>query len=363
MFVNFWYAAARGEDVTGGPVRVRMLGQDFVLFRDSGGRVHCLSNTCIHRGGSLAGGKIKGDHLACPYHGWQFDGAGRCQRIPSLGTAARVPARARVDAYPTVEQYGLVFAFLGDLPEAERPPILEIPEWGQPGWRTVSYLYEWDVHFQRSVENSLDAPHVDFVHDFGAMQNTSFKLEPERSVVEERGPWGAVHLIDTKTQHFEHGHCGVSHTWTWLYFGASATGPRFLFYTFITPIDECRVRRFLIHARNVQLQEAMDATLRKGNDIAEGEDRAVVEKLEPRISPVDTNHEFLVADDAIMIRYRARLREWESRGWRIDSDTVARNARSIAYAIPSPARRQGGSWVLDAIPLVTTPQSAAQNAR
>jgi hypothetical protein len=155
----------------------------------------------------------------------------------------------------------------------------------------------------------------------------------------------------------------VSHTWTWLYFGASATGPRFLFYTFITPIDESRVRRFLVHARNVQLQEAMDATLRKGNDIAEREDRAVVEKLEPRISPVDTNHEFLVADDAIMVRYRARLREWESRGWRIDSGTVARNARSVAYAIPSPARRQGGSWVLDAIPLVTTPQSAAQNAR
>jgi hypothetical protein len=190
------------------------------------------------------------------------------------------------------------------------------------------------------------------VHDFGGMENTTFKLEPERSVVEARGEWGAVHLIDTKTQHFEHGHCGVSHTWTWLYFGKSAQGPRFLFYTFITPMDEARVRRYLVHARNVQLDESVDATLRKGNDVAEREDRVVVEQLEPRVSPLDTGHEFLLADDAIMARYRERLREWETRGWRIDTDAVARNVRRVAYAIPSPARRLGGGWVLDPVPLV-----------
>lgn len=352
MFINFWYAAARSEAVAAEPVRVRMLNFDFVLFRDSAGAVACLADTCIHRGASLGNGRVKDGCIQCPYHGWRFDRDGRCTRIPSLGAGARIPGRARVDAYPVVERYGLVFVFLGDLPEAERPPILEIPEWGQDGWRIMAYTYDWQVHFQRSVENSLDAPHVDFVHDFGRMSNSTFKLEPEKSVVEERGDWGAVHLIDTKTQHFEHGHCGVSHTWTWLTFGPAVAGARFLFYTFITPVDASHVRRFLLHARNVQLEEKVDEQLRPANDVAEREDRVVIEKLHPAESPTDTRHELMVPDDAIMVRYRERLREWEQRGWRIDTDAWERQRRRVAFAIPSPGRRDGGSWVLDPVPLV-----------
>lgn len=363
MYINFWYAATQSADLTDKPQLVRMLGLDFVLFRDSQGQAHCLSNTCVHRGGSLAHGKVRGDVVQCPYHGWEFTGSGRCTRIPSLGKDARIPPRARVDAYPVTERYGLVFVFLGDLPEAERPPILEVPQWGQPGWRTVSYQYDWAVHFQRSVENSLDAPHVDFVHDFGGMNNTTFKLEPESSVVEERGSWGASHVIVTDKQRFEHGHCGVSHTWTWLFFGQEERSPSFLFYTFITPVDEQRVRRFLVHARNVQLEEKHDAALRKGNDVAEREDRVVIEGLRPVESPLDTRHEFMVADDAIMVRYRERLREWEARGWRIDSTVVQRNARRVVYTVPSPARREGGSWVLDMVPLVRGTAGSESAAR
>jgi phenylpropionate dioxygenase-like ring-hydroxylating dioxygenase large terminal subunit len=352
MFINFWYAAAWAEAVGERPLKVRMLGQDFVLFRNPAGQLACLADTCVHRGASLGNGQVRDGRIQCPYHGWRFDRDGRCTQIPSLGAGARIPGRARVDAYPVEERYGLVFVFLGDLPAAERPPILEIPEWDREGWRVMTYTYDWQVNFQRSVENSLDAPHVDFVHDFGGMNNTTFKLEPERSVVEERGDWGAVHLIDTKTQHFEHGHCGVSHTWTWLMFGKGASSPRFLFYTFITPIDETRVRRFLLHARNVQLDPKVDDQLRPANDTAEREDRVVIEQLQPVRSPTDTLHEFMVADDAIMVRYRERLREWEGRGWRIDTEAVERQRKRVAFAIPSPVRRDGGSWVLDVVPLV-----------
>ncbi|MEO7387433.1 MAG: Rieske 2Fe-2S domain-containing protein, partial [Gammaproteobacteria bacterium] len=117
MYINFWYAAARSEELTGQPLKVRMLGQDFVLFRDSSGTVACLADTCVHRGASLGNGKIKDGCIQCTYHGWRFDRDGRCTKIPSLGAGARVPARARVDAYPVIERYGIVFAFLGDLPE------------------------------------------------------------------------------------------------------------------------------------------------------------------------------------------------------------------------------------------------------
>ena len=87
MYINFWYPAINSEDLRDQPQRVRMLGQEFVVYRDADGNARCLSNTCAHRGGSLSGGKVKGDCIECPYHGWQFDGAGQCHRIPSLGSS------------------------------------------------------------------------------------------------------------------------------------------------------------------------------------------------------------------------------------------------------------------------------------
>ena len=67
-------------------------------------------------------------------HGWQFNSSGQCTHIPTLRQNSRIPARARVDVYPAVERYGVIFASLGDLPEAERPPIMDIAQWGQEGW-------------------------------------------------------------------------------------------------------------------------------------------------------------------------------------------------------------------------------------
>ena len=122
MFINFWYAAALSEDLGTKPIKVKMLGRHFVLFRDSAGRAHCLSNVCVHRCASLANGWIEGDNVVCPYHGWQYSGDGQCRRIPSLGPdQPQAPPRAQVDAYPTDERYGVVFAFLGDLTRSRTP--------------------------------------------------------------------------------------------------------------------------------------------------------------------------------------------------------------------------------------------------
>jgi len=133
MFINFWYPACLSSELTEIPLKVKMLGCNFALFRDADGKANCLSNVCIHRGGSLTcrGDQIKSKvvngNIQCPYHGWQVDGSGKCVDIPSMEAGAKIPERARIDAYPVQEKYGIVFAFLGDLPEDERPPILEAP--------------------------------------------------------------------------------------------------------------------------------------------------------------------------------------------------------------------------------------------
>jgi hypothetical protein len=121
------------------------------------------------------------------------------------------------------------------------------------------------------------------------------------------------------------------------------------------------VKRFLVHARNVQLGEKMDKYILENNAVAEGEDRTVVGDLEPRLSPRDTTHEFLVEDDAIMARYRQRLAEWEQRGWKIDLDALRATARKTAYAIPGPERRTQKGWVLPSVPLVAA--DAARDGR
>ena len=192
MYINFWYAAERSEKLTSeAPIRVRMLSHEFVLFRDSEGKAHCLSDTCIHRGAALSGGKIKGDCVQCPYHGWQYNGEGRCVNIPSLGPEGRhkVPPRGQVDAYPTEERYGLIFVFLGDLPKEERPPIMPIPEWGKDGWRANTMDYHWNANYERAVENGLDPAHNEFVH-------------PSHGYSGERD---AYKVNELRLEHHEHG--------------------------------------------------------------------------------------------------------------------------------------------------------------
>ena len=150
MLINFWYPMADSDELTDTPIRVEALGHRFALFRDEQGVAHCLADVCIHRGGSLGQGKRRGDCVECPYHGWQFDGEGRCTRIPTLADGQKIPARARVDSYPVEERYGVVFAFLGDLPAEERPGILEIPQWDQEGWSVTHLVYDWNASFERA---------------------------------------------------------------------------------------------------------------------------------------------------------------------------------------------------------------------
>lgn len=123
MLINQWYVAAHADDIGSEPLGVHMLGQDMVLFRDQEGQIHCLHDTCVHRGGSLCRGKVREGAVECPYHGWRFNGDGRCISIHSLGQDVSIPKRARVDSYPVKEKWGFVWAFIGDLAEQERPPL------------------------------------------------------------------------------------------------------------------------------------------------------------------------------------------------------------------------------------------------
>jgi phenylpropionate dioxygenase-like ring-hydroxylating dioxygenase large terminal subunit len=367
MFINFWYPAEESDKVTTAPLKVRMLGLNFVLWRDSAGQVHCVHNTCSHRGGSLGDGRLTGDHLQCPYHGWVFDGAGVCQRIPSLGPLKSIPARSRIDAYPVEERYGLVFVFLGDLPAAERPHILDIPEHGQPGWRTLHMRYRWQANYVRLVENQSDPSHVEYVHaGFGMAGKRPDYNVPKITV--KKGAWGAgamtefmsPELPDQEMKKMQgpgaqrvdagSGFHAISTTWTHIHFNAT---DRMHIYLFAVPRDEMDLEIFLVNQRNCMLDEGRDRNFLDRMGVAVEEDRVVIEKLDPPIPSKEAIGEFIVPADDVLMAYRERLGEWQAKGWRMDLEAMSRNRGRIAYAIPSPARReQPKDWAVTPVPLL-----------
>ena len=366
MFINFWYAAELSGKVTDEPVGVRMLGQDFVLFRDTAGGVHCLSNVCAHRGAALADGKVQGDCVECPYHGWQFNSAGRCTVVPSLGAESKIPQRARVDSYPTVEQYGIIFAFLGDLPEAERPPIMEIQEWGQEGWRPTTIVFDWDFDYKRSLENALDPSHNEFVHtthidkkegdpfqvppldlidhDWG----TSFHIEMPAPPMFEEKMREVADRAEPSIFHIYAGYHGVSSFWTYI-----EPTPKFIrrqhFYE--TPVDVGKTRIFTVDLRNGMLDASDDERMIWMDTLVMKEDARVLLGIRPVLPPTSNIKENFVPADRHMAHYRERLKMWQAKGWRIDQAEVERNRNQVAYAIPCPERRTAKNWTLDPVPL------------
>jgi phenylpropionate dioxygenase-like ring-hydroxylating dioxygenase large terminal subunit len=352
MLINFWYPMAlTAEVVQDKPHRSQALGQQFVLFRDADGKAHCLADTCIHRGGSLGGGKMVDGCIQCPYHGWLYDCEGRVTHIPTLRKGAKIPGRARVDTYPVDERYGVVFAFLGDLPEDERPPLGGLKQWDQEGWSVTSLVYDWNANFERAIENGLDATHTEFVHPSAGLQGG---FDPEE-ILEERlveFDWGSAMQTDTEKVQIEHGHMGPCHQWTFLTFKMQGFEGSFMFYSFLRPKDAHSVTRYLFNARDFQHGEKMDEELGKTTLGFEKEDRPVIEAMRPLFSPRDTSSELLLPEDEIMVRYRQSLSEWQARGWHIDLNTVKAEGDRKIFTIPSPGRREHKNWVLDSVPLL-----------
>lgn len=364
MYINFWYPICTATDLTAGaPVRAQVLCLPFVAFRDADGKAHVLSDTCVHRGGALHKGRLVNGRIACPYHGWQFDGSGRCALIPSLGEEGNIPARAKVDSYPVIERYGIVFAFLGDLSETERPALYEVKEYEQPGWRAGLVTFDINAYFERSIENGLDPVHNEFVH---ALQG-NIKFKPDRMQVTtdewcttvfvqmdppKKGTTQLENLrndMDPKNFSASSGHYGANTLITRISLSKDNV---FVQYFFEQPIDESHTRIFFLNMRNCMLEEKNDARMQQINLAIADEDIAVITKLNPVRTPETSTKEVLVVGDEGIGQYRRHLGEWEQRGWRLDMKALKANAGDVACAIPSPGRRTGKNWVLDAAPLV-----------
>jgi 5,5'-dehydrodivanillate O-demethylase len=156
---RFWHPVYRGGDLPGGhAVPVRVMDEDYTLYRGEDGAPHLIAPRCAHRGTRLSTGWVEGDCIRCFYHGWKYDGTGQCVEMPAEDPT--FPAKVKIRGYPTEEYLGLVFAYLG---EGAAPPLPRYPELEDHGLLAV-HRYTWPCSFFNSYENVCDPLHITFVH-------------------------------------------------------------------------------------------------------------------------------------------------------------------------------------------------------
>jgi phenylpropionate dioxygenase-like ring-hydroxylating dioxygenase large terminal subunit len=163
MIRNQWYIVLESNEVGAHPVGVTRLGEKMVFWRDQAGKVCAAIDRCPHRGVALSAGKIKSDHLQCPFHGFEYDSSGKCVLIPANGRNGVVPKAMQLNIYPTYEAHGLIWLWWGNLVPEQLPP----PEFFDN--LDDTYFYgsahdPWDAHYSRVIENQLDVVHLPFIH-------------------------------------------------------------------------------------------------------------------------------------------------------------------------------------------------------
>jgi phenylpropionate dioxygenase-like ring-hydroxylating dioxygenase large terminal subunit len=160
---TLWHPVALGTDVAQAPLGVRLLDQAVVLWRDSAHQIHAWADQCPHRGAQLSLGRVCGDRLECPYHGWQFDGRGQCVHVPALPQFVP-PVTHAARQFSACERYGLVWVCLQADADVALIPVFAAESDAQ--LRTVNCgPYDVATSAPRIIENFLDMAHFGFVHD------------------------------------------------------------------------------------------------------------------------------------------------------------------------------------------------------
>jgi phthalate 4,5-dioxygenase len=172
---RFWLPALLSAEVLrdGPPLRLRILGEDLVAFRDTDGKVGIVDAFCPHKRAPLFFGRNEKCGLRCVYHGWKFDVGGQCLDIPNIIPPDNYDAlvkRMRITAYETAEAGGVVWAYMGP---AEKKPALPKMEWmGLPADHVHVSRWLQRSNWVQGMEGELDTAHISFLHVSGSMGDT-----------------------------------------------------------------------------------------------------------------------------------------------------------------------------------------------
>jgi phthalate 4,5-dioxygenase len=163
---EYWLPAMLSEELAtpdSPPVRVLLLGEKLIGFRDSSGRPALVDHLCPHRGAGMYFGRNEEDGLRCVYHGWKFDLSGACVDMPSEPAESSFKNKVRIKAYPCVERGGIIWAYMG--PRSEPPALPDIEGTMLPEGEYRTTMYMRPCNWLQALEGDIDTAHAAFLHN------------------------------------------------------------------------------------------------------------------------------------------------------------------------------------------------------
>jgi len=309
VLLHDWHVVARSTDVPEGAIRpARLLGEDLVVWRLNG-RVMVWQDLCLHRGTRLSLGKIDGDALRCPYHGWTYNIDGQCIRMPAH-LDQKPSAKARVQTYRVEERYGWIWV----TPRQTATEIPVFPEWDDPSYRKIFCgPYAYKAAAPRAVENFLDVAHFPFVHEgfLGDPGHTEM-ADYEVSVADDGITASDIRVWQPDPDGTGQGK-EVIYTYRvfrplTVYFIKTSAGPSFSIYFTVTPVDELSCLGWMCMAMNYG-HDIPEEKLRAFQDEVTAQDIPIVESQRPERLPLDLQAELHLRSDKTSIAYRRWLNE------------------------------------------------------
>jgi phenylpropionate dioxygenase-like ring-hydroxylating dioxygenase large terminal subunit len=176
LFRSYWIPALLAEELPENecpPVRVKILGERLLAFRDTDGRYGLIDEFCAHRGVSLWFGRNEESGLRCPYHGWKYDVTGQCIDVPSEAPESGFCQKIKLKNYPLVKRGPVLWTYMG--PPDKQPPL---PEWE---FATVPESHSFmskrfqECNWLQALEGGIDSSHVSFLHSGNLNTDPLFK--------------------------------------------------------------------------------------------------------------------------------------------------------------------------------------------
>jgi 5,5'-dehydrodivanillate O-demethylase len=185
---RYWHPVGCSEFVTKKPTRLKVMGEELVLYRGESGETHLMQLRCAHRSLALDYGRVEGECLRCPYHGWLYDQNGQCLEQPAEPEGSKFHEKIKMKSYRTQELSGLIWAYMGPEP-APLLPLYDVLRMENG----TKYIQVNEVHCNwfNHVENIVDVSHLAWLHGY------TFPAYGARKVTYhwERMPFGANNVM------------------------------------------------------------------------------------------------------------------------------------------------------------------------
>ena len=189
LFRRYWLPALLAKELPEpdcAPVRVKLLGERLLAFRDTAGQVGLIDEFCAHRGVSLWFGRNEEGGIRCPYHGWKYDHTGQCVEVPSEPEESGYCKKIKLTSYPCVERGGVIWAYLG--PAELQPPAPNYEWCVVPDSHSYVSKRIQECNYLQAMEGGLDSIHSSFLHRYSVGEDPLLKRDTESAAMLKGDP-------------------------------------------------------------------------------------------------------------------------------------------------------------------------------